>query len=98
MHICTYNVDVTYEWDKVKAQTNLAKHGISFADAVAVLEDGAALTIEDPDPDEERLVTIGLDALGRVLAVVYTFRNDRIRLISARKATPRERRQYKGDV
>jgi uncharacterized DUF497 family protein len=83
------------EWDPAKAKANLAKHGIHFADAVSALEDDRALTIRDPySEDEERWVTIGLDAVGRLLVVVYAWRGRRIRLISARQATPRERGQY----
>ena len=59
-----------------------------------VLEDEAALTMPDDDPHEDRYVTIGMDSLGRVLVVVYTWRDDEVRLISARKAGTRERRQY----
>jgi uncharacterized DUF497 family protein len=89
---CAY---VLTEWDPAKAQLNAQKHGVSFADAVASLEDGGALTMRDPFPEEEeRWITIGLDVLGRVLVVIYTWRGDRLRLISARKATARERRQY----
>ncbi len=84
-----------YEWDPAKARQNLRKHGVDFADAVTVLEDEAALTIRDPfSEQEQRWITLGMDALGRLLVVVYTWRGDRIRLISARPATPRERRQY----
>ena len=84
-----------YEWDPAKARQNLRKHGVDFADAVTVLEDEAALTIRDPfSEQEQRWITLGVDALGRLLVVVYTWRGDRIRLISARPATPRERRQY----
>ena len=83
------------EWDPAKAAANLAKHGIHFADAVSALEDASALTIRDPSPEgEERWITVGLDALARVLVVVYTWRGERPRLISARLATPRERQQY----
>jgi uncharacterized DUF497 family protein len=56
--------------------------------------DGQALTIEDDPPDEQRFITSGMDALGRVLVVVYTYRENSIRLISAHKATPREQSQY----
>ena len=84
---------VEYEWDPKKAAANLKKHGIDFADAVTVLNDYNALTIPDPDPDEERFVTMGLDELGQVLVVVYTWRDENIRIISARKATPGERKQ-----
>ena len=83
------------QWDPEKAKTNLRKHGVRFADAVTVLEDEAALTVrDDSTPTEERWVTLALDCQGRVLAVVYTWREDTVRLISARKATPHERRQY----
>ena len=86
---------MAYEWDAAKARQNLRKHGVDFADAVTVLEDEAALTIRDPfSEQEQRWITLGMDALGRLLVVVYTWRGDRIRLISARLATPRERRQY----
>ena len=84
-----------FEWDAHKARTNLRDHGIDFADAISALEDPRALTIsDDREEGEERLVTIGLDLLNRLLVVVYTWRGERIRLISARKATPRERRSY----
>jgi uncharacterized protein len=83
--------------DKNKAATNLGKHGIDFADAVAVFSDDLAITTTDERFDEERFITIGLDALGRVLVVVYTWRDREIRLISARLATREERRQYEED-
>ena len=86
--------NVKYEWDSKKAASNLRKHGIDFADAVTVLDDQNALTIPDPNPEEDRFVTMGLDALWRVLIVVYTWRGEVIRIISARKATPGERSQY----
>jgi uncharacterized DUF497 family protein len=83
------------EWDPKKARTNLRKHRIRFADALLVLEDGHALTMRDESSDdEERWVTLGLDALGRILVVIYTWRNGRARIISARQATARERRTY----
>ena len=82
------------EWDPKKAKANVRKHGVSFADAVMVLYDDLAITIEDPRHAEQRFVTIGSDALGRVLVVVYAYRGDRIRLISARPMTARERRAY----
>ncbi|GIW56059.1 MAG: hypothetical protein KatS3mg082_2463 [Nitrospiraceae bacterium] len=88
---------MAYEWDGAKARRNLQKHGVDFAEAVGVLEDERALTIEDPSSvDERRWISIGMDWLGRVLVVVYTWRGDTIRLISARSATSRERRQYEG--
>lgn len=85
---------VDYEWDPAKARANAAKHGIRFADAVAVFDDGRALTIDDSHPAERRFVTVGMDAFGRVLVVVYTWRGDAIRLISARKAARSERMRY----
>ncbi len=85
---------MSYEWDPRKAASNLRKHDIDFADAVTVFEDELALTIDDDDLDEKRFVTIGMEALARVLVVVYTWRDDNIRIISARKAGPEERRQY----
>jgi uncharacterized DUF497 family protein len=85
---------VDLEWDPSKATANVRKHGVRFADAHAVLEDRLAITLEDPHPTEERYVTVGLDSLGRVLVVSYTWREERIRVISVRKATRRERKQY----
>jgi uncharacterized protein len=88
---------IEYEWDKNKARTNLSKHDVDFADAVGVLEDHEALTFSEEYEDEERFITIGIDSLARILVVVYTWRGERIRIISARKATPRERKQYEGE-
>lgn len=96
MHICAYNIIVEFEWDSQKAISNLKKHGVDFAEAVAVLEDEMAITIPDDHPDEERFITIGIDSRGRILVVVYTWCETRIRIISARKATAKEIRQYKG--
>jgi len=86
---------VSFEWDRNKAEVNARKHGIQFADAVSVFEDGSAVTIPDNDlDDEERWVTIGRDAFGQLLVVVYTWRGTNIRLISARKANRREQDDY----
>lgn len=82
------------EWDPRKAAANLTKHGVDFADAATVLHDEEAITVRDDEGDEERYVTTGMDALGNVLVVVYTWRGDRPRLISARTAKPKEREQY----
>lgn len=74
------------EWDPAKAQANYKKHGIRFSDAATALTDPQALTIRDPfSPAEERWITVGLDALGRVLVLVYAWRGENVRLISARK-------------
>ena len=83
-----------FEWDDVKARANLRKHGIDFADAATVFDDESALTIPDTGFDEDRYVTMAADALGRILVVVYTWQDDRIRIISARKAGPSETRAY----
>jgi uncharacterized DUF497 family protein len=86
---------VEVEWDPGKAASNYAKHQVTFADAVGILEDDLALTIRDPGiADEERWITLGLDGIRRLLVVVYTWRGERIRLISARCATRREKSQY----
>lgn len=85
---------MAYQWNEDKAAANLRKHGIDFADAVSVFSDDLAITILDERFDEERFITIGIDAFGRVLVVVYTMRGDDIRLISARKATRLEQQQY----
>jgi len=95
VYICAYLKSVDCEWDTAKAEANFVKHGVRFADAVSALEDDLALTIRDPhSEDEERWITLGADALGRVLVVVYTWRGEKLRIISARPATPQEKRQY----
>jgi uncharacterized DUF497 family protein len=85
---------MAYQWNRDKAAVNLRKHGINFADAVSVFSDDLAITIPDERFDEERFITIGVDAFGRVLVVVYMMRDVEIRLISARKATRHEQQQY----
>ena len=86
---------MSFEFDSTKAQTNLRKHGVSFAHAEQALRDPLAYTIEDPDSvSERRFVTLGMDALGRVLVVVHTQRGERTRLISARKASRGEADRY----
>lgn len=85
---------MTYQWDPNKAKSNQKKHGVRFADAVFVFEDENAITIEDEHETENRFITIGRDILLRILVVVYTFRGHIIRIISARKATTRERKIY----
>ncbi len=89
---------MAFEWDPRKAASNFRKHGIRFADAVAVLEDDRAMTQRDDDAEEERWVTVGMDALGRTLVVAYTWRGKHIRIISARQATPNESRHYLEDL
>ena len=87
--------EVEIELDPAKARANLRKHRDSFADEEQALRDSFAVTIDDPDAeDEQRFVTLGMDTLGRVLVVVHTARGDRVRLISARKASKGEVEQY----
>ncbi len=83
-----------FEWDERKARTNLEKHGIDFADAVAVLNDDLAIVIPDDHPGEERYVALGVDLLGRLLVVVFAPRGENLRIISAREATRRESKDY----
>ena len=85
-----------YEWDPQKAAVNLRKHKVDFADAVGVFEDPLAITVSDDRHEETRFVTMGTDFLGCLLVVAYTWRDQNIRLISAREALPNERRQYQG--
>jgi uncharacterized protein len=86
---------VEIEFDPRKAASNLKKHGVGFAHAEQALRDSNALTIEDPDSDgEHRLITLGMDSLGRVLVVVHTPREEQTRLISARKASRGEAESY----
>ncbi|MCV3737858.1 BrnT family toxin [Rhizobium sp. TRM96647] len=84
-----------FEWDERKATANLAKHGVAFVDACAVFHDPFALDVEERSMDhgEVRRRIIGLGG-GRFLTVIYTERGDAIRLISARKSTQSERREY----
>lgn len=90
-----HNKVVEIEFDPAKARANLRKHRVSFADAEQALRDARACTIEDPDAAHEpRFVTLGMDALGRVLVVVYTPRGSRIRIISAREASSSEAKHY----
>jgi uncharacterized protein len=86
--------EMAVEWDSAKAKSNLRRHGIPFADAVSALEDERAITVRDEREDEERWITIGMDCLARILVIVYAWRNEDIRLISARRATAREAHQY----
>jgi uncharacterized DUF497 family protein len=83
-----------FEWDPRKAASNFRKHGVRFADAVSAFEDEQALTVADDVDEEQRWMTIGVDGTGRILVVAYTWRGQRVRIISARQATRREREQY----
>ena len=87
---------MSIEWDSAKAAANRLKHGVAFEEAAAVFLDPLAVTVEDPDHsfDEGRFLLLGHSSRGRVLVVSYTYRGDRIRIIHARPATPRERKSY----
>lgn len=88
-----------FRWDRHKAAVNLQERNVDFADAIGFFEDVYALTLrEDAHPTELRYVTTGQDFLGRVLTVVYTFRGDDCRIISARQATPMERKEYEKGI
>ena len=85
-----------FDWDPDKQRANLRKHGIELADAVAAFRDPFAVTVEDSAHAEQRFVTMGVDALGRILVAVYAYRApNTIRIISARKADAGERKQYR---
>jgi uncharacterized DUF497 family protein len=87
---------VSFEWDSAKEVANIRARGISFSEAATALEDPFALTREDPaSVEEHRFVALGLSDQERLLVVVYTYREpDVIRVISAWKATKRQRQQY----
>jgi hypothetical protein len=85
-----------FEWDRQKAAANLAKHKVSFEDAAAVFGDPLGRIVADPrhSAEEERLVLLGLSQGVGLLAVMYVQRGEAIRIVSARRATRRERRNY----
>lgn len=85
-----------FEWDTKKAQLNMKRHGISFDEASTAFRDPLSKTIDDPlhSYEEERLVLIGHSIKKRLLVIVHTERGNRIRLISARLATKREKLRY----
>ena len=85
-----------FEWDDRKARTNQAKHAVSFGEAATVFADARSLTIPDPAHSkvEDRFIILGRSHQRRLLVVVYTERGDKVRLISARRASRNEREQY----
>ena len=87
---------IKFEWDPTKADSNLTKHGVSFAEAATAFADGLSLTIFDPEhsESEDRFVLLGMSAYGRLLVVSHTDRDGTIRLISARTANRKEQTQY----
>jgi hypothetical protein len=91
-----YTGVVSFEWDPNKATANVRRHGVQFSEAIGVFSDNYAITINDDnsDPDEQRFVTLGTGLKGRPLVVVYCYRGEDIRIISARTAGRPEREQY----
>ncbi len=87
---------MTFEWDNTKAGVNRKKHGVSFEEAETVFADFLSVTINDPlhSVNEERYVTVGMSARGRLLVVAHTDENDTIRIISPRTATKKEKKEY----
>jgi len=85
-----------FEWDRRKAVANLRKHGVAFVEAATVFGDPLAVTINDPlhSAEEDRFVTIGESNRRRILVVVHADRGERIRMITARRATRKEQRDY----
>lgn len=89
-------VEGDFEWDTAKARANLSKHGVSFEEATTVFDDPQA--IDAPDRyDHDRFVIIGVSSRSRLLFVVHAVRGERIRIISARRASPAQRRKYEAE-
>ena len=88
-----------FEWNPIKAAENLKSHSVSFDEASSVFGYALAITIDDPDHsiDENRFITMGYSNRQRLLVVVHTEREGKIRIISAREVTPRERKQYESE-
>ena len=91
---------LTFEWDPDKARVNLAKHGVGFLEATTVLGDPLSPTIADPDHSEgeQRFISMGMSDRRRLLVVAHTVWGERIRIISARRATRRERHAYEQEA
>ena len=89
-----------FEWDPAKARANLAKHHTGFDEAATVFYDPLGITISDPEHsgDEDRYITIGVSKAGKYLMIAHTDRNERIRIISARKLSHKERDEYENEV
>jgi uncharacterized protein len=91
---------VEFEWDPAKAVANVRKHRVSFDEAAGVFYDPLGITIFAPEHshEEDRFITIGASAVGRILMVAHTDRGDRIRIINARELTRRERKEYEDEI
>ena len=89
-----------FEWDAAKARENWRKHNVSFHEASTAFKDGLSVTISDPlhSHEEDRFILLGFSENNRLLVVTHTDRNDRIRIISARKATKQERQHYEESI
>lgn len=87
---------MNFEWDPAKARQNRRKHRVSFHDAATVFGDPLAITYPDPDhsASEQRFITVGMSLRGQILIVAHADREESVRIISARKATTRERKDY----
>ena len=85
-----------FEWDPEKAERNVRRHGVAFTEAMTIFADPLEVTISDVthSEDEFRFLSLGRSEAGRLLVVAYTERQGRIRIISAREATPKERRDH----
>jgi uncharacterized DUF497 family protein len=85
-----------FEWDPNKAAKNIKKHGISFTEAATVFGDPLSTTFPDPDHSiqENRFIIVGSSNTGKLIVIAHTYRNNRVRIISARGATRRERKFY----
>lgn len=97
--VLNYDALMEFEWDDRKARRNVKKHGLSFQDAAMVFGDPLALTFHDPDhsDDEDRYLTYGCNRQGKYVVVSHTDRGNRIRILSARFMTRRERQFYEED-
>lgn len=92
-------MELTFEWNEEKAETNLKKHGVSFEEAKTVFRDTLSITIADQrNHAEDRWVDVGYSAANRLLVVVYTERGANIRIISSRTVTASERRAYEQET
>jgi uncharacterized DUF497 family protein len=91
---------MSFEWDPAKAELNVRAHRVRFSEALPVFSDDYASTITDDesDPNEQRFITLGTGSKGRLLVVVYTYRGNNIRVISAPPAEPHEREEYEGQL
>lgn len=99
MHRVHILFQLTSDFDPKKDAANLKKHGVSLSEGDGVLNDPLAITVEDESAEgEQRFVTIGMNVFGSLMVAVYTPRGDEVRIISVRKAEPRERRAYEKGV